>query len=80
MNRFTQYRTLPDDLDRDFVNALGEALSGLQKVLVRAADLRAALQAGGAPATPEEMKKRFEQYLDTLTKGKEPGKVRIVLE
>ena len=25
------------------------------------------------------MKKRFEKYLDELTKGKEPGKVRIVL-
>jgi hypothetical protein len=25
-----------------------------------------------------EMKKRFEEYLDHLTKGKEPGKVRIV--
>ncbi|MDL1959150.1 MAG: hypothetical protein LWW99_07260 [Deltaproteobacteria bacterium] len=26
------------------------------------------------------MKKRFEEYLDELTKGKEPGKIRIVLE
>jgi len=26
------------------------------------------------------MKKRFEEYLDQLTKGKEPGKVRIVVE
>jgi len=26
------------------------------------------------------MKKRFEEYLDELTKGKEPGKLRIVLE
>jgi len=26
------------------------------------------------------MKKRFDAYLDELTKGKEPGKVRIVLE
>jgi hypothetical protein len=25
-------------------------------------------------------KQRFEDYLDQLTKGKEPGKVRIVLE
>jgi hypothetical protein len=27
-----------------------------------------------------EMKKRFENYLDQLTKGKDPGQVRIVLE
>jgi len=26
------------------------------------------------------MRKRFEEYLDQLTKGKKPGKVRIVLE
>ncbi len=41
---------------------------------------RAALLSGGSPATPAEMKKRFEKYLDELTRGKEPGKVRIVLE
>ncbi len=30
--------------------------------------------------TPAEMRKRFEEYLDGLTKSKEPDKVRIVLE
>jgi hypothetical protein len=59
---------------------LSEVLSGLQKVPVKADDLREALLSGGSPATPAEMKKRFEEYLDELTKGKEPGKVRIVLE
>jgi hypothetical protein len=49
-------------------------------VPVKIADLRAALLSGGSPVTPAEMKKRFEEYLDELTKGKEPGKVRIVLE
>ncbi|MCK4469389.1 MAG: hypothetical protein KAU60_13660 [Desulfobacterales bacterium] len=43
-------------------------------------DLRGALLSGGSPVTPAEMKQRFEDYLDQLTKGKEPGKVRIVLE
>jgi hypothetical protein len=42
--------------------------------------LRTALLSGGSPAASAEMKKRFEEYLDELTKGKEPGKVRIVLE
>ncbi len=31
-------------------------------------------------ARPAEMKKRFEKYLAGLTRGKEPGKVRIVME
>jgi len=57
-----------------------EVLSGLQKVPIKIADLRAALLSGGSPVTPAEMKQRFEDYLDQLTKGKEPGKVRIVLE
>ena len=69
-----------DELDQDFIHALGEVLSGLQKVPVKIADLRAALLSGGSPVTPAEMKQRFEDYLDQLTKGKEPGKVRIVLE
>lgn len=43
-------------------------------------DLRCALLSGGSPATLEEMRKRFEEYPDGLTKSKEPGKVRIVLE
>jgi len=49
-------------------------------VSFKVAGLRAALLPGSSPATPAEMKKRFEEYLDKLTKGKEPGKVRIVLE
>ncbi|MFH1922873.1 MAG: DUF6079 family protein [Planctomycetota bacterium] len=77
---FIKKRTLPDDLDQDFIHALQEVLSGLIKVSVKSDDLRDALLSGGSPATPAEMRKRFEEYLDHLTKGKEPGKVRIVLE
>ncbi len=77
---FIKKRTLPDDLDQDFILALKEILSGLTPVPIKIAALRSALLAGGSPATPAEMRKRFEDYLDQLTKGKEPGKVRIVLE
>ena len=77
---FIKRRTLPDGPDQHFIHALQEVLSGLTKVSVKIADLRAALLSGGSPATPAEMRKRFEEYLDQLTKGKESGKVRIVLE
>jgi len=80
VNGFIKKRALPDKINQDFIHALGEVLSGLQKVPVKIADLRAALLSGGSPVTPAEMKKRFEEYLDELTRGKEPGKVRIVLE
>jgi hypothetical protein len=77
---FTKKRALPNNVDPDFIQALNEVLSGLTKVLIKIADLREALLAGGSPATPAEMKKRFEEYVEGLTRGKELGKVRIVLE
>lgn len=90
VNGFIKKRTLPDlpaegsaqagKLDQNFIHALSEVLSGLQKVPIKIADLRGALLSGGSPVTPAEMKQRFEDYLDQLTKGKEPGKVRIILE
>jgi hypothetical protein len=80
VDAFLKERKLPGELSQDFIHALREVLSGLVKVAVKTEDLRAALLRGGSPATPAEMKKRFEEYLDELTKGNEPGKVRIVLE
>ena len=80
VDAFVKERKLPDELDQDFIQALMEVLSGLVKVTVKTADLRTALLKGGSPVTLEEMKKRFEEYLDELAKGHEPGKVRIVLE
>jgi len=77
---FIQKRSLPDDLNQDFIHALQEVLSGLTKVSVKIENLRNALLAGGSPTTPTEMRKRFDEYLDELTKGKELDKVRIVLE
>jgi hypothetical protein len=77
---FMKKGELPDTLEQDFIQALQEVLSGLVKVVVKAEDLRAALLTGGSPASPAEMKKRFERYLDDLAKGKEPSKVRVVLE
>lgn len=73
-------KALPDELGQDLLQALQEALSGLIKVVITSDDLRAALLAGGSPATTAEMKKRFEEFLADRTKGKEPGKVRIVVE
>ena len=42
--------------------------------------MQPALQVTDGPATPSEMKKRFEEYIDQLIKGKAQKKVRIVLD
>ena len=80
LEAFTNLKELPVPLDSNFVHALKEVLSGLIKVSVKAQELQTALQVTDGPATPAELKKRFEEYIDELTKGKDPAKVRIVLE
>jgi len=80
LQAFIKSKELPAPLDSNFVHALKEVLSGLVKVIVRVQELQQALQVEGGPASPTEMKKRFEEYIDLLTKGKDPAKVRIVME
>jgi hypothetical protein len=77
---FLKNRELSDEINQDFLAALKEVLSGLTKVTVKAENLRTAMLEGGSPATVIEIKKRFDEYLDQLIKGKEPAKVRIVIE
>ena len=71
---------LSDELPPTFITALNEVLSGLIKIPITLDALQQALLAGGSPATPEEMKKRFDAFLTDLSKGKDSSKVRIVLE
>ena len=80
IDRLITTRALPVDLDSDSIHVLKEVLSGLIKVPVKISELGNALLPGGAPATPEEIKKRLSDYLDQVTKGKERDKVRVVLE
>ena len=77
---FIKSKELPIPMDTNFVHALKEVLSGLIKVSVKAQELQKVLQIDSGPATPDEIKKRFDDYIDKLTKGKDPSKVRIVLE
>lgn len=80
LENFIKTKELPDPLDNNFLHALKEVLSGLVRVTVNSQELQQALKVEGGPATPTEMKKRFEEYLEQLTKGNDPAKVRIVLE
>ncbi len=77
---FMQSRELPIPLSNSFVHALKDALFGLIKVPVHVKDLQIALRVTDGPATPAEMKNRFDEYIDKITKGKDPAKVRIVVE
>ena len=80
LETFIKSKELPIPMGNNFVHALKEVLSGLVKVTVRAQELQQAMQVTDGPATPAEMKKRFEEYIDQLIKDKDPAKVRIVME
>lgn len=80
LEAFTKSRKLPAPLDNNFVSALQEVFSGLVKVTFNVQDLQNALKVTGGPATPAEIKKRFEEYIDQLTRGNDKAKVRIILE
>lgn len=77
---FISSKALPDPVTPDFVAAVQEALSGLEKINVSGADIRQALLQGGSPATPDDLRKRFETFLNERCKGKDTTKLRFVVE
>ena len=80
LDAFMDSKELPVPLDNNFIHVLREVLSGLVKVSITAKDLQDALRVSDGPATPSEMKARFGEYIDQLTKGSDQAKVRIVME
>lgn len=80
IQQFMDSKKLPDPVPPDFVTAVSEALSGLEKINVSTDDIRKALLHGGSPATPEDLRKRFEALLNDRCKGKEASKLRFVVE
>lgn len=80
LENFIKERSLPDGIGNDFIHAVQEVLSGLVKIQIDSKKLGDALFSGGSSATVEEFRNRFDTFLNELTKGKEPGKIRIVLE
>jgi hypothetical protein len=77
---FVASRSLPDPLDSDFVQALREAFSGLVRVTASLHDLDQTLVGDHGAVTIDELRGRFESWIDGLLKGKDRQKARIVLE
>jgi len=80
IQHFLDAKEFPVPLDQYFVHPLQEVLSGLEKVAMRMALVRAALRGGSGAATAQEIKLRFSGHVDQLMKGKNPDKVRFVIE
>ena len=80
IDAFLAVRKLPEPVTADFASAVQEALSGLEKIIVTSGELRQTLLAGGSPATPEELRKRFDMLISERGKGKDASKLRFVIE
>ena len=77
---FVASGTLPGNLTDEFVGALRDVLSGLDRVVLTGDGIRGALSAGRLPATPDEIRRRFDRHLAEEMKDLDPARVRIVLE
>jgi succinate dehydrogenase flavin-adding protein (antitoxin of CptAB toxin-antitoxin module) len=80
VDTFRAEKSLPEPLSPKLVTALQQALSGLTRVPLAPTKLFAAIFPGGAPATVDEVKERFTQFTDEITKGQDRNKVRIVID
>jgi hypothetical protein len=77
---FLASKALPDPVTPEFVAAVQEALSGLEKIVVTGDDIKKALLTGGSPATPDDLRRRFDAFMNERCKGKDAGKLRFVIE
>ncbi len=77
---FLASKALPDPVTPEFIAAVQEALSGLEKIVVTGDDIKKALLTGGSPATPEDLRRRFESFINERCKGKDASKLRFVVE
>lgn len=77
---FAETKTLPEFVTPEFIAAVQEALSALEKIIVKSEDVKKALLQGGSPATPEDLRKRFETFLNDRCKGRDTTKLRFVVE
>ena len=77
---FLKSKKLPDPVAPEFVAAVQEALSGLEGVSLTSADIRTALLNGGSPAKPDDLRKRFDNFIADRCKGKDSNKLRFVVD
>ena len=73
-------RAIDDPMTTEFANAEQEALSGLEKIAVKGDEIKQALLQGGSPAMPDDLRKRFDTFLNERCKGKDSTKLRFVIE
>ena len=80
LESFIDSKELPNQVDDNFVKILKEVLAGLIKVTINLDEIRRVISKAGGSITPAELKRVLDAYIDSLTQGMNPQRVRIVLE
>ena len=80
VEKLRKSKRLPEPVPQALIDGLRDVLSGLEKLTLSTDEVRAALQEGGTPTTPEELAKRFSGFLDKKLAGKDRERVRVVIE
>jgi hypothetical protein len=52
----------------------------LEKIAVKGDEIKQALLQGGSPSTPDDLRKRFDTFMNERCKGKDATKLRFVIE
>lgn len=80
VSAFIKAMKLPSKIGNDLVQGMQTALKGLIAISVRPSELLTALGENGTPSTVEQLQSRFGDFLQKLTRGKEPSKVRLIID
>jgi len=79
VSAFLKTQQLPDDISPPLIQGMQQALSGLTAVNVKPAELLQVLSGKGGPCTLEQIRERFDLYLQKLIQGKDPAKLRLLI-
>jgi hypothetical protein len=79
IEEFLSKKEFPSKISAAFVNAVNSLMEGFEKVELNFDAVKHELFNKG-PMTVDELKAAFDEYLKSLTKGKEKEKVRILIK
>lgn len=71
---------LPEVINANLLQAIKDILKGLDRVSIKKEELYSSLNQSGLPITPNELRERFNSYLETIIAGREEKQIRIVME
>ena len=77
---FMAQGTLPANPSDQFVQAVNDALHGLEKVVINGTEFILALTQAGMPCTAEEIRQRLDDLIEKQLEGKKRDKVRIEID